>query len=89
MVLVLPYERQLCAGDSLLLAWKANGQNCQIKLQQMNIELTVRAFDKVTEQLPHFDDGSSPALLHENEVPQTFDHAVWVIECTPTNSNTN
>ena len=38
-------------GDSLVLAWKANVKECQIELRQLNIELTVRAFDKATEQL--------------------------------------
>ena len=81
--------RQCFSGDSLVLAWKANVKECRIELQQLNVELTVRAFDKATEQLPHFDDATSPLSSRKPEVPDTFVHVFWVVEYTTSNSNAN
>ena len=58
----------MLSGESLCLAWKANGRDCQIELQEVNIELAIRAIDKGKEEFPHCDDGSSPALLIANRV---------------------
>lgn len=81
------HARQYCSGVSLVLAWKANVKECQIELQQLNVELTVRAFDKSTEQLPHFEDATSPSSIHETEVDNTFAHDLWVVEYKTNNPN--
>ena len=36
----------------LTLEWKTNKRNCEIELQEMNIEVVVRAFDEATEDIP-------------------------------------
>ena len=58
----------ILSGDSLCLAWKANSRDCQIELQEVNIELTIRAIDKGREEFPRCDDGFSQALLIANRV---------------------
>ena len=40
----------------LMLEWKANKRNCKIELQDMNIEVVVRAFDEATEAIPFCED---------------------------------
>ena len=58
----------ISSGNCLLLTWKAKGQACEIRFQELKIEVTVRAFDQTTEELPRRHDGSSSVLLSGIEV---------------------
>ena len=59
------------SGDSLVLSWKAIDKDCEIKFQEINIDLAIRACDTSTEQCPVCDDGPSPSLPPAIEVRQS------------------
>ena len=55
-------------GNAFLLAWKANKNDCKVEIQELIVELTVRAFNSATKTFPQSHTESSAALLPEIEV---------------------
>ena len=46
----------LWTGESLLLAWKTNEENCQIEIQELNIELLLQNIDEAMEKEVYIND---------------------------------